>query len=154
MFKPGIGEAEKGRALTALQRLRNTDAAYLAQQEDLQEQIFVADDPIEFFKDYTPGSQPTDTQRFNYSVRRGDRFFTRDQMIEYQQEWVKTGDVPEDIENLAEFVNKTPMAVFNSHLASYGLLNAVIYPTNLTGQTTTKPADVQEGDWGWWRGTC
>ena len=147
MFKPGTTPAQQGEARTALNRLRNTDAAFLAQQAKLQQQIDSSEKPVEWYLEWTPGSAVTPRQRMHYSIRRGDQFFTEDQMIEYQQEWVKTGRVPQDIEQFALDMNKSPMAVFNSHLASYGLSNAVIYPTNLTGQTDTKPADVQKGDW-------
>ena len=74
--------------------------------------------------------------------------FDQATVMDYQRTVVEEQRIHDDLKATAERLKVNPLMLLNQQLNAYGLTNAVVYPTDLTKETETKPIDYpQEGDW-------
>ena len=132
-------KVEQVRALNLYKKLQQTDAAkYVRTMNVFDNMGNLGGKPIPWFEDYTPGEAPSPAMTTFYSARRGDKVFDLATTQEYQRIVVEEHRIDPKLEATADRLKVPPLMLLNQQLNAYGLTNAVVYPTNLTGETETK----------------
>ena len=132
-------ELEQVRALNLYKKLQQTDAAkYVRTMNVMDNMGNLGGKPIPWFEDYTPGGELVPGMSEFYSSRRGDKVFDLATTQEYQRIVVEERRIDPNLEATADRLKVNPLMLLNQQLNAYGLTNAVVYPTDLTGETKTK----------------